>query len=268
MADPPSKPRPTRNASLQGRRQLPAECSTVTPSGFELLQSAGSANMAQHDHNRNRRALTEFSGQSPCTGRRERVVTNFAAPMPESSFGERTPADIKDATGCERFRDLMLMTLSHPVVSQVFLVLAMLVMIAVVGFGLLIVWAFLGLFLGIPNGWATIDERCLRCAASLNISLEPQQVPNCPGIHTPDFCSLNQYVFNLCIKGFVALFSYINFLQIPWRVAILHHSCCSHRSGDVGLDFYDLPTTSEFPTHHAIFYAQAAAAKHLAKWHV
>ena len=46
----------------------------------------------------------------------------------------------------------------------------------------------------------------------------------------------------MCSKAFTALFSYINFLPIPWRLAILHHAWCSSRPMGVGLDFYGRPT--------------------------
>lgn len=40
------------------------------------------------------------------------------------------------------------------------------------------------------------------------------------------------------------LTSYINFLPIPWRLAILHHAFCSRRSCADGHDFYGRPTTA------------------------
>ena len=49
-------------------------------------------------------------------------------------------------------------------------------------------------------------------------------------------------VQNTCIKAFTVLFSYINFLPIPWRLAILHHSTCTRRDNRVGHDFYGRPT--------------------------
>ena len=38
----------------------------------------------------------------------------------------------------------------------------------------------------------------------------------------PD-CTLGQWWFNVCIKAFTIIFSYVNFLPIPWRLAIAHH---------------------------------------------
>ena len=48
--------------------------------------------------------------------------------------------------------------------------------------------------------------------------------------------------FNTCIKAFVVLFSYINFLPIPWRVSCFHHVYCSRRPSEEGVDFYGRPT--------------------------
>jgi hypothetical protein len=48
--------------------------------------------------------------------------------------------------------------------------------------------------------------------------------------------------FNTCIKAFVVLFSYINFLPIPWRVSCFHHVYCSRRPNEEGVDFYGRPT--------------------------
>jgi serine/threonine protein kinase len=39
-------------------------------------------------------------------------------------------------------------------------------------------------------------------------------------VYVADFCNLNQYMFNLCIKAIMICLTYINFLPIPWRVAI------------------------------------------------
>ena len=53
-----------------------------------------------------------------------------------------------------------------------------------------------------------------------------------------------RFWFNLTIKSFVVLFSYINFLPIPWRLAILHHLTCTRRSCVAGCDFYGRPTNA------------------------
>ena len=121
--------------------------------------------------------------------------------------------------------------------------------IAVVGFGLIIGWAALGLFMDIDNGWT---ETLPECLTHLNNSLasnlteydgRPLSVPTAlNGLPLANFCSLNQWWFNYCVKAFVVLFSYINFLPIPWRVSILQHVYCSKRPSHEGVDFYGRPT--------------------------
>lgn len=49
---------------------------------------------------------------------------------------------------------------------------------------------------------------------------------------------MNQLWFNRSIKAFTVLFSYINFLPIPWRVAIFNHVWLSRRPSGAGVDFY------------------------------
>ena len=80
-------------------------------------------------------------------------------------------------------------------------------------------------------------EACIACAQFLNVTLTRKSVPACGGTAftqvtgyvVPTFCTYNQTIFNMCIKAFVILFSYINFLPIPWRLAIFHHAWCSSR---------------------------------------
>lgn len=50
--------------------------------------------------------------------------------------------------------------------------------------------------------------------------------------------------FNTCVKVFVGLFSYINFLPIPWRLSCLWHVYCSRRPCHPGVDFYGRPTNA------------------------
>ena len=59
---------------------------------------------------------------------------------------------------------------------------------------------------------------------------------------TPALSRLTQFWFNLCIKAFVILFCYINFLPIPWRVSIAVHVFGTLRDCGTGLDFYGRPT--------------------------
>jgi len=59
-----------------------------------------------------------------------------------------------------------------------------------------------------------------------------------------EFCNLNQYVFNINIKVIVIVLTYVNFLPIPWRIAILVDAIGDviHPDPAVGLDFYGRPT--------------------------
>jgi len=107
----------------------------------------------------------------------------------------------------------------------------------------------LGLFLGVPNGWGEFKQECLDLAAQYNQTLGPQSIPTPPNSEwgwsqhsTVEDCTLNQLWFNRCIKVFTILFSYINFLPIPWRLSIMHHVTCSGRECEAGCDFYGRPT--------------------------
>jgi hypothetical protein len=51
------------------------------------------------------------------------------------------------------------------------------------------------------------------------------------GRYVSPFCNLNQYWFNACIKAFTILFSYINFLPIPWRWEAPHGTPPPHPHG-------------------------------------
>eukprot|EP00966_Prymnesium_polylepis_P081964 1898713-Prymnesium_polylepis.1 len=88
-------------------------------------------------------------------------------------------------------------------------------MFAVLTFGCIIAWAFLGLFLGLNNGWAAPYEVCEDAWHSLHgntSSLPAGEVPMINGTYVADDCTRNQWWFNTCVKAFVSLFSYINFL--------------------------------------------------------
>ena len=213
-----------------------------------------------------------------------------------------TPAD---ASHLERFRDSILWAFAHKRVARLFMALSLLVMVSVVAWGLVIVWAVLGLFLGVQNGWHEYLPECVALAERFNQTLSPMYIPKPPGaqwgwgaaaateLHAT-YCTDNQFWFNASIKAFVVLvtpkptrqlqpcttcdllhspspplvrvmrpedsrvspasrpharypsptfqFSYINFLPIPWRLAILHHDTCSPRRTDDGVDFYGRPT--------------------------
>uniref|UniRef100_A0A7S4M399 Transmembrane protein n=1 Tax=Prymnesium polylepis TaxID=72548 RepID=A0A7S4M399_9EUKA len=65
--------------------------------------------------------------------------------------------------------------------------------------------------------------------------------------YVADFCNLNQYMWNICIKVIMFLLTYINVLPIPWRVAIGIDAwgdvCLAHGKFEPpGVDFYDRPT--------------------------
>ena len=160
----------------------------------------------------------------------------------------------------DRARDAVLSWFAQRGVNRVFLVLAAIAFTLVGVAGLIIAWAVLGLFMGVPNGWTHVDEKCLACAANVtntsiaDVALGPMEVPTCDAQTLAQgtcpascrglaYCTANQLIFNWCIKSFVIIFSYINFLPIPWRFAILHHAWCSTRDqSEPGLDFYGRST--------------------------
>ena len=114
-----------------------------------------------------------------------------------------------------------------------------------------------GLYFGYHSSWSEVWPECeqylrLNQTELDDLALPPtnltvviwQGIPKVNGQYVAHFCSLNQRWMNLCVKAFVTLFSYVNFLPIPWRLAILHHVWCSSRCSDAGLDFYGRPTGS------------------------
>ena len=169
-------------------------------------------------------------------------------PMPSGLDEVLTVGTPNDAHCLERLRDRTLWLFAHPRVQRVFLTLSILVCVLVVLNGLLIVYAILGLFLNVPNGWNVYAENCVHLAQHWNQTLTPLYIPKPPGAkwgwsrtaHT-SYCTANQFWFNFSVKLFVVLFSYINFLPIPWRLSILHHLTCSRRSCEAGRDFYGRP---------------------------
>jgi len=172
-----------------------------------------------------------------------------AMPMPVALADVFLTAPPPDATCIERLRDHVLAFFAHPTISKIFLALALIVIVCVVAAGLVIVWAILGLFFGVPNGGSEWRPRCAELFALYNQTTTPQSIPTPPNSEwgwaqnsEVTDCSLNQLWFNRCIKGFTILFSYINFLPIPWRLSILHHVTCSKRSCEPGCDFYGRPT--------------------------
>lgn len=59
-------------------------------------------------------------------------------------------------------------------------------------------------------------------------------------------CTDAQYFFTICVKGFTFIFSYINFLPIPWRLSIWNEAFFGRPMMDdelkLGCDFYGRPT--------------------------
>ena len=157
-----------------------------------------------------------------------------------------------DANCFERTRDRILWLFALKSARRLFIALSLLVCVLVVVAGLIITWAVLGLFLGVDNGWNEFSDECIEFARRYNHSLTPMYIPKPPGAswgwsrdaHIAGYCTANQFWFNVTIKAFVILFSYINFLPIPWRLAILHHVYCSKRGCRVGVDFYNRPTAA------------------------
>jgi len=164
-------------------------------------------------------------------------------PMPPSLREVLSESSPEDSTCMEVARDRVLYAFAHPVVSQVFFGLAVGVSLAVLAFTGLMVWCILGLFFEVDNGWGDTIEVCLNSTGWNATSLDRfVDVPKLDGKYITGFCNLNQYWFNVCIKVFVILFTYINFLPIPWRLSCLWHVYCSRRPSEAGVDFYGRPT--------------------------
>lgn len=163
-------------------------------------------------------------------------------PMASSLFDELKGGAPEDATCMELWRDSILLFFADPVVGRVIIVLALLVSLTVVGFGLLICWTMLGLFFEIDNGWGGISDVCLNSTGWNATTATTTSVPMLDGEYITGFCTLNQWWFNQCVKVFVGLFTYINFLPIPWRLSCLWHVYCSRRPCHPGVDFYGRPT--------------------------
>ena len=132
-----------------------------------------------------------------------------AMPMPVALADVLMTASPRDASCLERQRDRILAFFAQPCVVKTTLFIAVLVAVNVVVFGLIIVWAVLGLFLGVPNGWGEFKQECLDLAAQYNQTLGPQSIPTPPNSewgwsqHSPvEDCTLNQLWFNRCIKVF------------------------------------------------------------------
>ena len=74
----------------------------------------------------------------------------------------------------------MLRAFAHPRVAYIFYFFALLVALLVVGWGLLVVWAMLGLFLRVDNGWNEHKAECVALAQLYNQTLTPDYIPKPP----------------------------------------------------------------------------------------
>lgn len=172
---------------------------------------------------------------------RHHTLTALAAPLPDAI--DLTVQHPDDASCLEQLRDVVLGVFVR--LRRPFRLLARACTIAFIVSALLFGWAALGLYFGIDNGWQAFDPRCVECARALGINLTRFDVPQCQGaFDEPNVCSANQRIFNASRKAIVIMYSYINFVPIPWRLAILHHAFCSRRPSHPGVDFYGRPTTA------------------------
>ena len=166
-------------------------------------------------------------------------------PIPGSLKTALAAGTPDDARVREVFRDAILLFFANDRVNRVFVALVVVMVFTVLTFGFIIFWAFLGLFLGVDNGWTTPKEVCVdawRAQHGNATELPASEVPRINGTYVAEDCNLNQWWFNTCVKAFVSLFSYVNFLPIPWRLTILGQVFCSRHPSDAGLDLYGRPT--------------------------
>ena len=114
-------------------------------------------------------------------------------PVPASLAIALSEPPPDDATCYEASRDAVLRVFAHPTVSLLFTLLACLMCLLVVVFGLLIAWAVLGLFLNVQNGWTAEMPRCRIPANSTHFPMHRARgVPKVNGQYITGFCNLNQ----------------------------------------------------------------------------
>ena len=71
-----------------------------------------------------------------------------------------------ESKGCvEMLRDAVLRFFAHRLVLRITLTLSILTILCVIGWGLVIAWTILGLFLGVDNGWNRYMPACVALAA-------------------------------------------------------------------------------------------------------
>ena len=130
----------------------------------------------------------------------------------------------KDATMYERLRDAVLLGLDLYTKTRVFLVLTIIWALAVVVFGVL--------FFFLLVGWHGFEEIEIGSGEFIdgltNTTISGQDRANDLG--------------NICIHILTALFTYISFFTLPWRVANAIHLIDRRRSSKAGVDFYGRPT--------------------------
>ena len=157
------------------------------------------------------------------------------------------PGRPADANCFERTRDKVLaFFIVH---NTAFFGLALVFLAALVVFVFLIAFVMWGVLFGLDNGdeytratnplcinqTAAFDDYLARHPGAVRAELtytEPtvQMPPAVNGEYTAPHCTFNQWGFNACIKVFTLIFSYINFLPIPWRVSIFVQ-VCGHTEG-------------------------------------
>jgi hypothetical protein len=134
-----------------------------------------------------------------------------------------------DANWLERLRDrTLLFFVRH---ARVFDAFAGIAMLGLVGFGVLIVMAVLPLFFGISIfDWSDVRTQCtvpyLESIGNITQAGDAMKPPRIRlSGHAHDqwaaaYCTTAQRLFTMCVKAFTGIFSYINFLPIPWRLSI------------------------------------------------
>ena len=128
-----------------------------------------------------------------------------------------------DASTLEKARDRLLLFLGHPI----FLVFAIVWVLALVGWGAFAALSFGALYLPIIIVSLTGgDTDSVVDGAQPYIGLSDARL---------------EMWANLCVQVLTALFTYFNILTLPWRVSILYH-LCGRRSDAPGRDFYGRPT--------------------------
>ena len=141
----------------------------------------------------------------------------------------------EDANWLERLRDRTLGFFVR--FSSLFDILALLAVFGVLGFGVLIAISIFPLVMGVPSygtdgTWNEIYPECrtLYLMSIGTITEEGTAMKPPRGFWrnstqedwAAGACTHAQFFFTTCIKGFTFIFSYINFLPIPWRLSIFN----------------------------------------------